>query len=194
VPQRPSADHATQLNARSVGRSAVSLESLGNIGELLSGIVVVITLFYLAFQIRQNTQSLRSESYARALERVAEMQARFASDSDLSDLLLKGVRDAQVLTEVDRARFSWAFYEMFGAFEFMFHQAEKGVLEDDVWRRWSATMLFWISLPGVRSWWRLKPAPFTASFSSHVDSLISASLSDPAANQRIDEFVLGEVE
>ena len=170
----------------------MSLESLGNIGEFLGGIVVVVTLFYLAFQIRQNTQSLRSESYARALERVAEMQARFASDSDLAGLVLKGTRDAQALSEEERARFSWTFYEMFGAFEFMFHQAQKGVLEDEVWDRWSATMSFWVSLAGVRTWWHSKPTPFTLSFSSHVDSLMSPNVVDPAATRRLDEFVKGE--
>ena len=41
----------------------MTLEDLGNIGDFLGGIGVVITLIYLAGQLRQNTNALRSASY-----------------------------------------------------------------------------------------------------------------------------------
>lgn len=171
--------------------ATVTLEALGNVGEFLGGIVVVVSLFYLAFQVRQNTQSLRTESYARALERVSAIQNRLAGDPDLSAVIGRGIFDADSLTREERIRFTWLFYEMFGAFEFMFLQAQKGVLEDEVWRRWSATMSWWLSLPGVSSWWHSKPTPFSASFSSLVDSLMDTDVADAASAQRFTEFLQG---
>ena len=109
----------------------MSLENLGNLGEFLGGIVVVVSLFYLAFQVRQNTQSIRAESYARALERLAGMQARFAGDADLSDLFSRGLFSTSSLTQAERVRFNWALYELFGAFEFLFHHAQKGMLDQE---------------------------------------------------------------
>jgi hypothetical protein len=47
-------------------RLPMDLETLGNLGEFISGIVVIISLVYLAMQVRQNTRSLRTENYARA--------------------------------------------------------------------------------------------------------------------------------
>jgi hypothetical protein len=167
----------------------VDLESLGNIGEFLGGIVVVISLFYLAFQVRQNTQSLHTESYARAQERVAGVQSQLAGDPALASILLRGTLDTRVLTPEERIQFSWLFYEMFGAFEFMFHQGQKGVLDDEIWNRWSATLSWWLSMPGVESWWHAKPAPFTASFSAEVESLLSAGAADPEAVRRFGEFM-----
>jgi hypothetical protein len=38
------------------------IENLGNIGDFIGGVGVVITLIYLATQIRQNTRSLRLSS------------------------------------------------------------------------------------------------------------------------------------
>ena len=40
----------------------MNLEALGNIGDFLGGIGVVVTLVYLAAQIRQNTAQLRSNA------------------------------------------------------------------------------------------------------------------------------------
>ena len=42
------------------------LEDLANVGEFVSGVVVILSLVYLAVQVRQNTASLRTENFARA--------------------------------------------------------------------------------------------------------------------------------
>lgn len=46
-------------------------ESLGNIGDFIGGIGVIITLIYLAYQIRQNTNSIRVSSFHAAQRDVA---------------------------------------------------------------------------------------------------------------------------
>jgi hypothetical protein len=42
----------------------------------------------------------------------------------LRGIVTRGPIDPSRLTEEERVQFAWAFYEMFGAFEFMFHQSE----------------------------------------------------------------------
>jgi len=167
----------------------VTLETLANLGEFISGIAVVLSLVYVAFQVRQNTQSLRTENYARALDRVATMQARLSADPSLAAVFGRGVVDTSALTVEQRIQFAWAFYEMFGAFEFMYHQSQAGALEAEVWERWSATLSWWISLPGVQSWWRAKPAPFSSSFSAFVEARLGTSPPDAGAAQRWQEFL-----
>jgi len=44
----------------------LDLQFLGNLGEFIGGLAVIVSLVYLALQVRQNTQSLRTENYARA--------------------------------------------------------------------------------------------------------------------------------
>jgi hypothetical protein len=167
----------------------LSLETLANLGEFVSGVAVVVSLVYLAFQVRQNTQSLRTENYARALDRVATMQARWSADAELNLVMGRGVLDTASLSPQQRIQFAWAFYEMFGAFEFMYDQAQAGALQAHVWERWAATLSWWISLPGVQSWWRAKPAPFGSSFSAFVETRLGSGPPDVAAVQRWREFV-----
>jgi hypothetical protein len=159
----------------------VSLEALAQLGELVGGAAVVLSLVYLAFQVRQNTQSLRTENYARALDRVANMQARLGADRELASLFARGTLDSGALGAAQRVQFTWILYELFGAFEFMFHQAEKGALPGEVWERWSQTLAWWISLPGVAEWWRAKPTPFSASFSAFVERRLAAGSAAAAA-------------
>jgi hypothetical protein len=170
---------------------ALSLETLANLGEFVSGVAVVVSLVYLALQVRQNTRSLRTENYARALERLASLQSRLGEDSDLARVFARGLLDTRALSPDQRVQFTWAFYEMFGAFEFMFHQAQAGALPAEVWQRWSATLAWWLSLPGVQTWWHAKPAPFSASFSSFVDACLHDNPVDVEAAGRWQEFLAG---
>jgi hypothetical protein len=169
----------------------LDLEALANIGEFVSGIVVVVSLIYLAVQVRQNTESLRGESHARALDRISAMQAELARDGELSFLHSRGVLDVSLLTPAERIRFSWWLFEAFGAFEFMFLQARSGALQQEVWDRWAATTAWWLSFPGVRAWWAARPAPFSKSFSAFVDDCIRDNPADPASSERWQAFVRG---
>jgi len=57
-----------------VRRKIMNLESLANFGEFIGGIGVILSLIYVAFQIRQNTVSRRTETYARTVERFSGLQ------------------------------------------------------------------------------------------------------------------------
>jgi hypothetical protein len=167
----------------------LNLEALANLGDFISAIVVVVSLVYLASQVRQNTESMRTENYARVLERVANMQARLGADAVFSELIARGAADPARLTAGERVQFTWTFYEMFGAFEFMFHQAGSNALPMEVWQRWSETLSWWISLPGVKAWWLSRPAPFSASFTGFVDAKLQQGPADTDASLRWGAFL-----
>jgi hypothetical protein len=59
-----------------------------------------------------------------------------------------------------------------GGQEFLFHQSQAGTVPEEVWERWSDTTAWWLTFPGVRSWWLSRPTPFSASFTSYIDALL----------------------
>jgi hypothetical protein len=153
---------------------------------------VIVSLVYLALQVRQNNQSLRTENYARALDRVAVMQAQLSQNGPLARFFARGVADARKLTAPERIQLTWALYESFGAFEFMFYAAQARALPEEVWARWSGTMAWWLSYPGVQDWWRHRPAPFGASFTAFVEELLRENPTNPEDLARWQRFVAGE--
>jgi hypothetical protein len=169
----------------------VTLQDLANLGEFIGSVAVVLSLVYLAIQVRQNTASIRTENFARALERVSAMQSLLFENRDLAQLQAQGVLDPSTLTRVERLQLTWWLTEAFGAFEFMFHQAQSGALPDEVWGRWSASIAWWLSFPGVQAWWRAIPTPFSESFTSFVDAQIRDARFDPEAVDRFNKFLAG---
>ena len=146
----------------------MDLDTLAKLGEFVGGFFVVLSLVYLAHQVRMNTKSLRSENYARLLERMSTLQSRVAAEPDLNRVFTVGSEDPGRLTRSERIRYAWALYDMFGTAEFMFHQSRAKALPKGVWTRWEATIGWWFSHPGVRAWWAAKPSPLTADFEAFV--------------------------
>jgi hypothetical protein len=165
------------------------LQSLANIGEIIGAITVVLSLIYLAIQIRQSTQAQRTENYSRALDRLAAMQSSLSQDDQFSLIFSKGVLDTTKLTPQERLRFTWSLYEAFGAFEFMFHASKTDAIPEEVWRRWSAAVAWWLTFPGVQNWWSSRPIPFTDRFTSFVESLLEDNPTDVDSSQRYQEFI-----
>jgi len=167
----------------------MSAELLRAIATYASVVAVVISIASLASQVRRHTRSLQSQNYAKVLDRIAAIQSRLGTDAAASGIFSRGVRDPGVLTPDERIQFAWILYEIFGGFEFMYEEAERHALPPEVWQRWSATMAWWLSLPGVRAWWQSKPAPFTARFSALVERQLSAPVHDTSAADRWQSFL-----
>ncbi len=165
------------------------LQTLANIGEIIGAVTVVLSLIYLAVQIRQSTQAQRTENYSRALDRLAAMQSSMSQDDEFSLMFSTGVVDTKKLTPRERMRFTWSLYEAFGAFEFMFHASKTDAIPEEVWRRWSAAVAWWLTFPGVQTWWTSRPIPFTDSFTSFVESLLEDNPTDADSTQRYQEFI-----
>jgi len=167
----------------------MNLQSLANIGEIIGAIVVILSLVYLAIQVRQNTEAQRTENYARALERLAAIQSTLSQDNEFSLIFSKGAVNPSKLTPQEKIRFTWSLYEVFGAFEFMFLASKKGSIVEEVWSRWSAAIAWWLTFPGVQEWWIARPLPFADSFTLFVESLLKDNPTDAEQNQRWQEFI-----
>jgi hypothetical protein len=164
------------------------LKTIATYGSLVAVFVSVINL---TSQIRRHTQSLRSQNYAKALDRLAATQSKLGTDAAASSLFSRGVRDPSLLDPIDRAQLAWILYEIFGAFEFMYLETKRGTLPPEVWERWASTMSWWLSFPGVRTWWRAKPSPFTKDFSMLVESQIQNPVHEAEAATNWQEFMKG---
>lgn len=170
----------------------MELDTLAKLGEFVGGFFVVVSLVYLAHQVRQNTRSLRTENYARVLDRMSALQAQLSADSELNRIVVVGAGRPEALERQERVRFGWAMYELFGAAEFMYHQAVQKALPAEVWTRWQKTVAWWFSHPGIRTWWDNKPTPLSSDFESFVEDLLRSHQIDEEAARRWELFVSGE--
>ncbi len=80
-------------------------DALGAIAELLGAVAVLMTLIYLALQIRQNTKAVKSAALDSAIESVNSARLTLADNAELSELFLRGSTNPNSLTDLDELRF-----------------------------------------------------------------------------------------
>jgi hypothetical protein len=157
----------------------MTIQELGSLGELVGGFAVIVSLIYLAVQIRQNNRHLEHNTEA-ARARVeldnSDVAARFnsmvASDADLALIWFKGLSESGTLDETERARFLFLMGALFYGFEGLFRQHERRFLAEESFRPWARLMANLLNAPLVREWWQSRGHPFSESFVSYVDALL----------------------
>jgi hypothetical protein len=117
----------------------MTISDLGSIGELVSGIGVIVTLIYLAIQVRQNTQAMRE---SQRLARVDAMTTRndviersstqAAINPEILEIRLRALNGGvAVLSELEIARLRHWEIARAMRLEGQYFQWENGLLDDD---------------------------------------------------------------
>jgi hypothetical protein len=166
----------------------VSLDDLGNIGEFVGAIGVVISLAYLAVQIRQNTRQLSQNTDSARLAAIEAANREFNAvrdqvvrDPEVADLYLRGLRDYGSLEPRDRLRFGLLLQNFFFTAQTLFQHYEfrgfggfRTSSLDTVLRH-----------RGACEWWNRERSQFSRGFVGLVDERIArlTSGAESAAQQ-----------
>ena len=147
----------------------MTLETMAQLGEFVGGFGVIISFVYLAVQLRANTKSLRADMTARILDRLVAQQHTYAFDAEASKFFNRAINEPARLTMDERSQFAWLMTEFLGGFEFLMQQYQAGNVDEETWLRWSSTLDWWLTFPGVRTFWKGRPTPYRESFTNHIE-------------------------
>lgn len=81
-------------------------EAIGAIGEIVGAIAVLVTLIYLAMQIRQNTYQTRAAATQDTIHLWNEISQAVLTDRSVAELIEKGNNNLSSLDPADRQRYS----------------------------------------------------------------------------------------
>jgi hypothetical protein len=147
----------------------MDLETMSQLGEFVGGFGVILSLVYLAIQVRGNTRSQRADMTARILDRMAAQQHTYAFDAEASKFFTRAITDPTRLTIDERNQFAWLMTEFLSAMEFLMQQYQAGNVDEQTWLRWSQTVDWWLTFPGIRAFWSCRPTPYTDAFTHFVE-------------------------
>ena len=80
-------------------------EAIGAVGETVGALAVLVTLVYLAMQIRQNTKSVQAAAVDSANSQVSRIREVIFADADVANMYRRGTEDPASLSEDDTIRY-----------------------------------------------------------------------------------------
>ena len=164
-------------------------EALGAVGELVGAAGVILTLAYLAIQIRQNTLAVRGSMNDAVAGQFREIKQLIIGDSDLTRIWTRGIENPDSLDSDERMRLVHLVFLMFQAFSNMHFQYCAGTLDESQWQGWKILLSDYVAAPGMAACWRERSTIFPQGFRELVESLDS---SDPKRVAQVaDALALG---
>ena len=134
-------------------------EAVGAIAELVGALGVVLSLAYLAVQIRQNTRQLflndKSMEAASAdawMQYGVSFRANLIHDPDVARLFREGLSGSP-LSEDDQYRFHFLMLDAFSSFQTAVTRRRVGLMDDDIWHFEGAALATFLLSPGFYTWW-----------------------------------------
>jgi hypothetical protein len=151
------------------------IQELGNIGDFIGGIGVVVTLLYLAVQIRQNSRTVKAASAQAMLSSLAQTLSSLGASSQAARVFVIGQTDVDQLTDDEQAQFALWLLGWFRILEQAYYQYRLGGLDPVLWDGHAAQLRSTMQSPAVRRWWAVRGPLFHPAFRRFIDELPVAS-------------------
>jgi hypothetical protein len=151
----------------------MSIQDLGSIGEFLAAIATIVTLLYLALQIRKNTLSTQSSSFQSISDAMNHINMSVAQSPELSRIWISGGADRQALSDSERHQFDMMLLSYFHVFETMYYQAELGTGDKNLVSTEERSLKALFANAGVREWWSENPYAYSQEFRVYVDKFFA---------------------
>ncbi len=148
----------------------MDLTQLANLGEFIGGVAVLVTLIYLAYQLRQNNRSDRVSTLCAMSEASASLSDMIASDPELSRIIGAGMQSPRDLAPEDRERFHFLMMGMARRMEGIFIRMEAHAVPPQDRRGYQESGLSSLAMSGSRVWWDRHRTRFNPTFSAWVSA------------------------
>ncbi len=149
------------------------------ISGMFAAIAVVLSVVYLAVQVRRNTLAMHSQAHHLTTIALAETAATIASSEELSRIYRLGLATPDKLDEDQFFRFAAIGTSQFRTFENLFFQYHSGLVSEDYWVAHRENILWFYHCPGMQIWWKDKRLAFSKNFREFLETSEAGDVSSP---------------
>lgn len=141
-------------------------------GEFVGAIGVVISLVYLARQMKQNTTSVRAASFNSMTENSIRLLEHTIADGDFADFLYRAERDPAGLSPNELVRWDAYMTAVYRHFGNLIYQYRVGALDRQMWQSYRDTLKAHLRRPSWRAWFSQHSEVFSSSLVELVDKVV----------------------
>jgi hypothetical protein len=158
-------------------------DAISAVSQLVGSIAVVVSVLYLAFQLRSGTRVARVAAQDAAAAALRDITKPFMENAELGRLWRIGLEDFKSLSADDQARFFHAAHQFLKALETIHFHYVYG-LDAQLWEGWRELLRHYVATPGLGYYIDLRGAVFSARFRKFLSELEPVSERFTVANFR----------
>lgn len=139
------------------------------VGEVAGAFGVIVSLIYLAAQVRANTRAEKASTYQALADASLQISLTLGSDPRVALTVTKGLAGVEVLSPAEAAQFQYLFHSLVRQLENGHFQYGNGTMDPEIWQGWTETIRGMIGSPGGRRMWASFRPRVRPSFADFID-------------------------
>ena len=144
-------------------------DAVGAIGEMVGAAAVVISVVYLSFQIKKQTQEARLAATRDLSRQTQNLLDVLLSDPQHIARYGKAVQQYNELPNEERLWAAMVFQRMFRVMEQQLMHSSNSHIEKVYFESVEKTILEMLTFPGVQQWWEKSSYMFSDLLTSYVE-------------------------
>jgi hypothetical protein len=146
-------------------------DAINAVSQLISSIAVVVSVLYLAVQLRSSTRVARVAAMDVAAAALREVTKPFMENAELGRIWRTGLENLNALSADDQARFFHAAHQFLKALETIHYHYVYGLLDTQLWGGWLELLRHYVATPGLEYYLNIRGAVFSERFRKFVREL-----------------------
>ncbi len=115
----------------------MDIEAFTAVAELIGVVAIIVTLIYLAIEIRQNTATVNTARYDAITAGFNEINCTIISDPELPPLFNRGMLEPDSLTSDEKARMAFIFRAYYNQYYKVYRLYSSGGLPKREWETYA---------------------------------------------------------
>ncbi len=153
----------------------MTLANLANIGEFIGGIAVIVSLIYLALQVRHTTRTVRGYTLQQNTDFWGDLFLQLAQP-EMARIFATGMQGRADISPVNYTQFVCLARSMFMGFENQYYQYRSGILDPASYQGYEKMIAAQIlAYRGFRIYWEQNRSYHSTDFVAHFDRLLAGT-------------------
>ena len=153
---------------------SIWLNNLAEIAQILAALAVIVTLIFIAVQVRETRRIASGGSYQTLLQNVNAFFNSLSTHEGLGRIYWNGRKDPSILDDDQQVRFFYLCVQWFCFFENLFLQYSHGLLPKEHFKAWCNALEEDLYDPGFLLYWQHEKFDYAEDFRNYVDHIIEA--------------------
>lgn len=149
-------------------------DAIGAVGEIAGAVAVLISLIYLAVQIRNGRRSDQNIAVSQAVSQTTNWVGQIVLHGELNELYMRGSEDFNSLTREEKNRFAWLIMQFLRSIEGIWRLYQSGTIDPDYWASYESTVRRILGSAGATRCFERNRDLLSFNFVSAVDGMVSS--------------------
>lgn len=154
-------------------------EAISAVAEIVGVIAVVVSLGYVAIQIRQNTKVARAATRQAISESTENLTSDLISNAEIAEIFVKHM-NGEELNPVENLRLQARCYRDMAHWENIHYQFAEGMVSKDQWLGFRKNLAALLAIDVYREYWEHESFHYSDAFQAEVASIYKESKTDGA--------------